>query len=148
MADSGEMGATVRQRVHKAILAVDDVLEGLSIFRTDESSEWALRSASRWGTAFFVDSRQMAEFGEGNTIGIRLSREVIREHRERLKADPRVDLRRSGSDWVIVTFRRATDIPFVIELVELAAACYRPPPGVAAKPPPTGADLERRRRWH
>lgn len=136
MADSHDMGATLRQRVRKEVLAVDGVLEGPSIFREDD------------GTAFFVDAKQMAEFGDGNTIGVRLSKEVIREHRERLKADPRVEPRRSGSDWVIVSFPRASDIPFVIELVELAAARYRPPPGVAAKPPPTGADLERRRRWH
>ncbi len=60
----------------------------------------------------------------------------------------RVDLRYSGSDWIAVVFSLSDDRAFVVELVEEAADAHRPPPGVTPKPPPTGPELERRRRFH
>ena len=43
---------------------------------------------------------------------------------------------------------RPKDLPLIVELAEMAAAAHRPPSGYAVKPPPTGADLARRRRFH
>jgi len=42
----------------------------------------------------------------------------------------------------------ATDFAFLAELAERAAAAHRAPDGTSAEPPPTGNDLERRRRFH
>ena len=128
------MMPTLAERLRKAILAIDGVMAGDSVF--DEGHE-----------AFFVNAKQMAGIFNAS-LSVRLTWPIVREHRERLRADPRVEIPRSGTDWVTVRFKRTKDLPFVLELVELAAAQYRPPPGVPLRPPPTGADLERRRRWH
>lgn len=126
--------ASLEQRLRKAILEVDGVMAGDSVF--DVGRE-----------AFFVDARQMASILDG-AVHVRLTWPVVRGRRENLRGDPRVDIPRSGTDWISVSFRTAKDLPFIVELVELAAAQYRPPPGTPLRPPPTGADLERRRRWH
>jgi hypothetical protein len=120
--------------VRQAILTIDGVMAGESIF--EEGHE-----------AFFVDSRQMAGIFHG-FVKLRLSWPVVRDHRERLRADARVEIPRSGTDWIIVKFRSEKDVSFVVELASLAAEQYRPPEGVPLRPPPTGADLARRRRWH
>lgn len=91
--------------------------------------------------AFWVNAKQMAGIYE-DVVAIRLPRNAVPAE---LKKDPRLVRRRPGSDWIEVA---VTDSSLILDLVELAAACYRAAPGVAAKPPPTGADLERRRRWH
>ena len=45
-------------------------------------------------------------------------------------------------------FSSPADMQSVLDLAEAAAAVYCPPPGVTPDPPPTGPDLERRRRFH
>jgi hypothetical protein len=55
---------------------------------------------------------------------------------------------RSGSDWMSVRFQSIRDIPFIVALVALAAAQHLPASGRPLRSPPTGSDLERRRRWH
>jgi hypothetical protein len=42
----------------------------------------------------------------------------------------------------------AADVDFVVELAERAAEAHLPAPGHMAKPPPTGAALARRKRFH
>jgi len=81
-------------------------------------------------------------------IEVRLTRTAIRERRPELKADTRVVPRPSGADWITVHVTGPEDISFVVGLVEVAEEAHRPPEGVAAKPPPTGRELERRRRFH
>ncbi len=125
---------TLAQRLRKAILGIDGVMAGESVF--DPGQE-----------AFFVDSRQMAGIF-GDLVYIRLTWPVVRENRDRLRSDPRVEIPRSGTDWVSVKLRTAKDLTFVLELAEIAAAQHRPASGRPLRPPPTGADLERRRRWH
>ena len=98
--------------------------------------------------AYFVNATQVAEVVDPRSVGLRLTRKVISAHRLRLKADPRVELFRSGSDWLHVHLSSSDDIALLVELAELAAGAHRPPPGVPLKPPPMGADLERRRRFH
>jgi len=96
-----------------------------------------------------VNGKEVAHFDADDVLGIRLTRGVIRERRAELQADPRVELRpSSSSDWLEVRIGKAADIEFVAGLVELAAGQHRPAEGEPAKLPPTGPDLERRRRFH
>ena len=120
-------------RLRNALAAIEGVVESDSAFQK--------------GLAYWVNGKEIAHF-EGPAIDIRLTREVIRQRRQDLKADPRVHLRRSGSDWLEVAFTSPEDDEFVIELVQAAAAAHRAPPGTLVAPPPTGSDLARRRRFH
>ncbi len=126
-------GALAR-RIRKTILAVDGVLEGENVFGD--------------GVAFWVSGKQVAHFMKDGRMEIRLTKAMIKANRQRLKADPRIELRRSASDWLIVQYDSAKDLPFITELAEIAVAAHRPPAGTPIKPPPIGADLERRRRFH
>ena len=127
--------ATAVQRAWKALGRIDDVELGADVFGGDDDP------------AYWVDAHQMANLVGDSTIALRLTRKVISAHRARLKADERVELRGS-SDWIGVTVAKAADVDLVVELGELAAATYRPTDGRPCRPPPTGPDLERRRRFH
>jgi hypothetical protein len=116
------------------LLAIDDVVESGGAFTDDD--------------AFWVNGKEIAHFHGDADLELRLTRTVISEQRGRLKSDPRVELRRGSSDWMRIHPTKAADLPFVLELAELAAAAHRPRPGVPAAPPPIGAALERRRRFH
>jgi hypothetical protein len=116
------------------IAALDGLVESPSMFKDD--------------LAYWVNGKEIAHFESADLIEIRLTREVIRRRRQQLKGDPRVDLRYSGSDWITVQISSPDDMALVLELVEDAAIAHRPPPGVTPEPPPTGPDLERRRRFH
>lgn len=129
------MAVTLKQRVRKQLSSLDHVEEGDAIFDPSERG-------------FFVDGRLVAEFAGPNTIGVRLTWPLIRDRKKTFVDDPRIDPIRSGTDWVTVQFRRANDLALVATLVELAAQQYLPPPGQPLRPPPTGADLDRRRRFH
>ena len=126
---------TVTRRLWRRLAEVDGFLEGASVFSQSDDDR-----------AYFVNGTQVASERAGE-LELRLTRPVIRAHRDRLKADPRVGLRPS-SDWTTVVARGPKDDGLVLELAELTAAAHRPPPGAPAKPPPTGADLARRRRFH
>ena len=97
--------------------------------------------------AYWVNAKQLANPMGDDELAIRLTRKVISQHRARLKADERVELRGS-SDWIGLLVTKPGDAAFVVELCELAAAVYRPTDGSPCKPPPEGADLARRRRFH
>ena len=99
------------------------------------------------GLAFWVNGKEIAHFEGPGIIEVRLTNGVIQALRPALKADPRVTLRRSGADWLTVQYTQ-TDADFVVELVAQAEAAHRAPPGVPPAPPPTGADLRRRKRFH
>lgn len=121
------------RRLRTAMLKIDGIIESPGIFGD--------------GDAFWVNGKQIGNWRSDREIELRLTRPVIREHRQRLKDEPGVTLR-SSSDWVTLALESARDVSFAIELAELAAAAHRPAAGVPAKPPPLGADLERRRRFH
>ena len=53
-------------------------------------------------------------------IDLRLTREVIRELRVELRADPRIGFRQSPSDWITVAIESAEDAEFASELFERA----------------------------
>ena len=122
------------EALRDAVAALDDVVESPSMFKGD--------------LAYWVDGKEIAHFEDEDLIEIRLTRSGVRERRDALRDDPRVELRYSGSDWIAVHFSLPADAGFVLELVEAAAVAHRPPDGVPAEPPPTGSDLERRRRFH
>jgi hypothetical protein len=118
------------------LASVEGFMEGASIF--SESDE---------DRAYFVNGTQVAN-ADGDKLGLRLTRQVISEHRQRLKLELSVDLRRSGSDWIIVEVDTAADCDLVMELAPLAARAHWPTGGGALKPPPEGAELARRRKFH
>ena len=126
--------ATIRQQLERRIRRVDGVVESESAFRPEP--------------AFWVNGKEIAHFEGPDAIEVRLTKAVIRGLRPQLKADPRVELRPSGADWITVRVATKQDADFVVDLVERAADAHRPPPGRTAKFPPTGADLARRRRFH
>jgi hypothetical protein len=98
------------------------------------------------GPAAWVGTREIAHFDRDGGFDIRLTKQVIRIRRAELRADPRVSLRASGSDWLEVRVDTEADIDFAVSLVTHAVAANIP----TAKPglPPTGAALDRRRRFH
>lgn len=100
------------------------------------------------GVACWVNGKEVAHFEAPGMIEVRLTKAVIRELRSSLKSDSRVVFRPSGADWLTVHFATTADVDFIVELVSEAEQAHRPPPGVTSKPPPTGADLERRKRFH
>ena len=100
------------------------------------------------GDAYWCNGKEVAHFESNTVIEVRLTKPEIRDRRERLKADARVELRPSGADWITVTLASPRDVAFVVDLVRVAVKAHRPPPGVPAKPPPTGQELDRRRRFH
>lgn len=105
-------------------------------------------SAFKDRPGFWVNGTEIAHFEGACVIDLRLTRAEIRGRRPELRADPRVTLRASSSDWLTVEFSTAADQAFVVELAEIAAAAHRPLFGSAARLPPTGAALARRRRFH
>lgn len=98
--------------------------------------------------AFWVNGKEVAHFHGEDGFELRLTKKEISANRPRLKADDRVELRKSSSDWLIVRFVAPRDVPFIVELAEIAAAAHRAPSGTTTMPPPTGTALERRRRFH
>jgi hypothetical protein len=97
--------------------------------------------------AYWVDGKEIAHGHDDGTFDVRLTRAVIRSMRDALRADARVTLRSSSSDWIEVAVRTRADVEWFLALYERAVEAHRPK-GRAAKPPPCGAALERRRRFH
>ena len=125
--------ATVLRSLRARLLSVEDVLPGGAVFGGLEG--------------FWIDATLVAELVDEERIQLRLTKPLIRELRAELDGDPRVE-RRKTSDWITVRFARTADAEWIGQLMERAAALYRPAAGVIPRPPPTGSDLERRRRWH
>jgi hypothetical protein len=127
------MTAVMTESLAAALCGIDGVVEGESAFRP--------------GPGFWAGGKEIAHFDGPDAIDLRLTRAEIRARRAELRADPRVELRASSSDWLTITVCSPADEEFVIGLAAVAAAAHRPPHG-AAPAPPTGADLARRRRFH
>jgi len=117
-----------------ALCQIDGVVEGDSAFKD--------------GPGFWVGGTEIAHFEGEHALDLRLTRAEIRARRAELRADPRVALRASSSDWLTVECRTAADERFVLRLAEVAAAAHRPADGSPPVPPPSGAALARRRRFH
>lgn len=130
------MAKSLKQQLVAALAAVEHLEEGDGgVFNPDQPG-------------FFVDGRLVVEFVDHNSVGVRLTRARIRNRRAELSSDPRVEPLRPGSDWVAIHFRRSVDLPWIVELAADAVEAYVPPDGRPLRPPPTGAALERLRRFH
>lgn len=125
---------TVTEHLATRLCRIDGVIEADSAFKS--------------GAGFWVNGTEIAHFEGEHAIDLRLTKAEIRARRPGLRADPRVALRTSSSDWLTVAFSSAADEDFVLGLAEIAAAAHRPADGSPPVPPPTGAALARRRRFH
>jgi hypothetical protein len=125
---------SLNERLRRRLAGVEGLIESESMFAPNP--------------AYWVNGKEVAHFEADGVIEIRLTRARIKARRPALKSDPRVHLRPSGADWITVRVSDAGDLDFVAELVDLARDAHLPPAGVTAKPPPTGAALARRRRFH
>jgi hypothetical protein len=97
------------------------------------------------GPALWVGKREIAHFDGVQTLDVRLTRSNIASRRSELRANNRIVLR-PGSDWLEVKIESPGDVELAISLVKeaVAANLETAMPGS----PPTGADLQRRRRFH
>lgn len=114
-----------------------ELTEGPSIFASDDLPR-----------AYWVCGKQVVNLFSPERVELRLTKSVIRAQRDRLKTDPRVEMRPKASDWLTVVVSKAVDAALVVELAGMAVAAHRserPPDG---PPVPEGADLARRRRFH
>ena len=131
------VGTTLSTRLKRRLRDIDSVDEGSSIFSEDDNA-----------TGYFVDGKQIAHFRAPDVIEIRLTKALIRADRQMLKTDGRVELRKNSSDWLTVRFVAAADLDFIEDLVRAAAGAHLPASGRPPRPPPSGAELARRRRFH
>ena len=128
------MTEALRTRLADRLRSIEGILESPSMFGSENG--------------FWCNGTEIAHFDSDDVIDLRLTKSVIGQPRSALRQDGRIELRKGSSDWVEVRVASDDDITFVIELAELAAAAHRAGSGQIAKPPPVGADLERRRRFH
>lgn len=98
------------------------------------------------GPALWVGTREVAHVDADGSLDVRLTRQVISRRRAELRADQRVSMRPSTSDWIEIRVGGGEDIGVARSLIEdaIAANLASAPAGL----PPTGRDLERRRRFH
>jgi Family of unknown function (DUF5519) len=98
------------------------------------------------GPAIWVGKREVAHIDADGAVDIRLTRLEIRARRAELRADHRITFRASGSDWLEFRIGSDADLDDAVALATAAIAANLPtsPDGL----PPTGAELERRRRFH
>jgi hypothetical protein len=119
----------------------------VSLTRLDRVDESA--SAFGDGPALWANGTEIAHRDDEQVFDVRLTRNLIRARRTELRADPRVQLRRSSAaDWIEVTVRGPADEQFLRAIVQQAAEAHQPLPGTTSRPPPTDKELERRRRFH
>ena len=97
------------------------------------------------GPAVWVGKREVAHFDDDHTLDVRLTRKQISARRSELKSHPKVALRANTSDWLEVEVASPDDAGFAEGLVRDAIAANRDAPQGL---PPSGAELERRRRFH
>jgi hypothetical protein len=98
------------------------------------------------GGAVWAGTREVAHAHGDGVVEIRLTKAVIRERRTELRGDARVAMRKNASDWIEFAIASERDEADALELVRIAVEANL----VTAKPgpPPSGADLDRRRRFH
>jgi hypothetical protein len=98
------------------------------------------------GDAVWVGRREIAHVDADGALDVRLTKAVIRARREEFRSDPRIRLRAGPSDWIEVSVVSPEDIDFAVDLVKEAIAANVSTAQAGA--PPTGTELERRRRFH
>ena len=76
------------------------------------------------GDALWLGTREIAHCHNGQ-VDVRLTRAVVRELRDELRSDARIDLRGPGFDWILVRVRSAADVDRAIELLRHAIRVAR-----------------------
>ena len=81
------------------------------------------RRPSRYGDAFsyFVGRREIAHFHGDQRLDVRLTKEVIRQHKADRDLDPRIRTRGPSAEWVEIHLLSERDIPLAVALVSEAA---------------------------
>ena len=74
--------------------------------------------------ALWLGTREIAHCHNGQ-VDVRLTRAVVRELRDELRGDARIDLRGPGFDWILVRVRTAVDVERAIELLRHAIRVAR-----------------------
>jgi len=74
--------------------------------------------------ALWLGTREIAHCHNGQ-VDVRLTRAVVRELRDELRADARIDLRGPGFDWILVRVRHRADLERAIELLRHAMRAAR-----------------------
>jgi len=74
--------------------------------------------------ALWLGTREIAHHHNGQ-VDVRLTRSVVRELRDELRSDARIDLRGPGFDWILVRVRTAADVERALELLRYAMRAAR-----------------------
>jgi hypothetical protein len=74
--------------------------------------------------ALWLGPREIAHCHNGQ-VDVRLTRAVVRQLRDELRSDARIDLRGPGFDWVLVRVRNAADVERAVELLRHAIRAAR-----------------------
>lgn len=76
------------------------------------------------GVALWLGTREIAHCHDGQ-VDVRLTRPVVRELRDELGTDARIDLRGPGYDWILIRVRTAADVERALELLRHAMRAAR-----------------------
>ena len=86
------------------------------------------RQASRFKKghtdALWLGTREIAHTHNGQ-VDVRLTRAGVRELRDELRSDARIDLRGPGFDWILIRVRNAADVDRALELLRFAIRAAR-----------------------
>src|SRR6058998_2692203 len=74
--------------------------------------------------ALWLGTREIAHCHNGQ-VDVRLTRAVVRELRDELRSDARIDLRGPGFDWILVRVRTRADVERALELLQYARRAAR-----------------------
>ena len=80
------------------------------------------RRRSRYGDSqsYFVGDREIAHFHGDERLDVRLTKEVIREHKAQRDFDERIQTRGPSAEWVVVRILGERDIPLAVSMVSEA----------------------------
>ena len=77
--------------------------------------------------ALWANGREIAHTHNGQ-VDVRLTRAGVREIRDELRSDARIDLRGPGFDWILVRVRNRADVDRAMELLRRAIKIARAQP--------------------
>ena len=72
----------------------------------------------------WLGTREIAHCHNGQ-VDVRLTRAVVRQLRDELRSDARIDLRGPGFDWILIRVRTAADLERATELLRHAMRVAR-----------------------
>ena len=74
--------------------------------------------------ALWLGAREIAHCHNGQ-VDMRVTRAVVRQLRDELRSDARIDLRGPGFDWILIRVRTAADLERATELLRYAMRVAR-----------------------